>query len=92
MAFSMILGDAGLKADSIDTNAEVTLDKQADGFAITAVNLILKAKIPGASQAQFEEIEQQGQGRVPGIQGAECEDQPGCAHWWARRRNGGGLL
>lgn len=30
MAFSMILGDAGLKADSIDTNAEVTLD-QVDG-------------------------------------------------------------
>jgi len=26
------------------------------GFAITAVKLILKAKIPGASQAQFEEL------------------------------------
>ena len=26
------------------------------GFAITAVHLILKAKIPGASQAQFDEL------------------------------------
>src|SRR3546814_16964582 len=26
MAFSMILGDAGLKAESIDTNADVTLE------------------------------------------------------------------
>jgi osmotically inducible protein OsmC len=56
MAFSMILGDAGLKADSIDTQAEVTLDQVDGGFAITAVKLILQAKIPGASQAQFEEL------------------------------------
>ena len=56
MAFSMILGEAGLKADSIDTNAEVTLDQVEGGFAITAVKLILKAKIPGASQEQFDEL------------------------------------
>jgi len=56
MAFSMILGDAGLTAESIDTNAEVTLDQVEGGFAITAVKLILKAKIPGATQAQFEEL------------------------------------
>jgi len=56
MALSMILGEAGFKADSIDTTAEVTLDKQPDGFAITAVHLILKAKVPGASEAQFLEL------------------------------------
>ena len=56
MALSMILGEAGLTAERIDTTAEVTLDKQPDGFAITAVHLILKAKIPGASQAQFDEL------------------------------------
>ena len=56
MALSMILGDAGLKADSIDTTAEVTLDKQDDGFAITAVHLVLKAKVPGATQEQFDEL------------------------------------
>lgn len=56
MALSMILGDAGLKADSIDTKAEVTLDQVDGGFAITAVHLILKAKVPGASQEQFNEL------------------------------------
>ncbi|OAI93575.1 MULTISPECIES: OsmC family protein [Pseudomonas] len=56
MALSMILGEAGLKADSIDTTAEVTLDKQPDGFAITAVHLILKARVPGASDEQFQEL------------------------------------
>lgn len=47
MAFSMILGEAGLKAESIDTQAEVTLDQVDGGFAITAVHLVLKARIPG---------------------------------------------
>ena len=56
MAFSMILGEAGLKATTIDTHAEVTLDQVEGGFAITVVHLILKAKIPGASQQQFEEL------------------------------------
>jgi osmotically inducible protein OsmC len=56
MALSMILGDAGLKADSIDTSADVTLDQVEGGFAITAVHLTLKAKVPGATQEQFTEL------------------------------------
>jgi osmotically inducible protein OsmC len=55
MALSKELGDLGLTAESIDTSAEVTLDKQADGFAITAVHLILRAAIPGADQERFEQ-------------------------------------
>jgi len=54
MALSKELGEAGMTADSIDTKAEVTLDKQDGGFAITAVHLSLKAKIPGADRAAFE--------------------------------------
>ena len=65
MALSMMLGEAGLTADRIDTIAEVTLDKQADGFAITAVHLILKAKVPGASEAQFLEIANQAKAGCP---------------------------
>ncbi|MFG9884875.1 OsmC family protein, partial [Pseudomonas aeruginosa] len=41
MALSMMLGEAGLTAERIETRAEVTLDKQSDGFAITAVHLVL---------------------------------------------------
>ncbi|PAV72991.1 hypothetical protein WR25_05543 [Diploscapter pachys] len=56
MALSMMLGEAGFTPERIDTHAEVSLDKQADGFAITAVHLTLKATVPGASDAQFQEI------------------------------------
>jgi osmotically inducible protein OsmC len=44
-----------MTADSIETTAEVTLDKFDDGFAITAVHLILRAKIAGADRVAFEQ-------------------------------------
>jgi osmotically inducible protein OsmC len=56
MALSLILGEAKLTAEKMETTAEVTLDKVADGFAISAVHLTLKAKIPGADQATFDEL------------------------------------
>lgn len=58
MALSLGLGNAGLTADSIDTSAAVTLDKDGDGFSITAVHLTCKAKVPGADAATFEQIAQ----------------------------------
>jgi lipoyl-dependent peroxiredoxin len=56
MALSLILGEAGLTAERMETTAEVSLDKVADGFAITAVHLTLKGKVPGADQAKFQEL------------------------------------
>ncbi|AGH49238.1 osmotically inducible protein OsmC [Sphingomonas sp. MM-1] len=56
MALSLILGEAGLTAEKMETSAKVTLEKQDQGFAITASALTLKAKIPGASDAQFQEL------------------------------------
>ena len=56
MALSLILGEAGLTAEQMDTKADVTLEKQADGFAITAVHLTLRAKVPGADQAKFAQL------------------------------------
>lgn len=55
MALSMILGQHELTAEEIDTKAEVKLEEVEGGFAITAVHLTLKAKIPGATQEQFEQ-------------------------------------
>jgi osmotically inducible protein OsmC len=65
MALSMILGEAGLTAEQMETKADVTLEKVADGFAITSVHLTLKAKIPGADQATFEELAGKAKGGCP---------------------------
>lgn len=55
MALSLILGEAKLTAEKMETRADVTLEKQADGYAITAVQLTLRAKIPGADDKMFQE-------------------------------------
>ncbi|MGH6630916.1 MAG: OsmC family protein, partial [Burkholderiales bacterium] len=56
MALSLILGEAGLKAEWMDTTATVSLEKGESGFSITAVHLELKAKVPGATDAVFQEL------------------------------------
>jgi lipoyl-dependent peroxiredoxin len=56
MALSLILGEAGLTAEKIETHADVTLDKVGEGFEITAVHLDVVARIPGADNAKFEEL------------------------------------
>src|SRR6202795_1803008 len=56
MALSLILGEAKLTAEQMDTTAEVTLEQVEGGCALTAVHLVLKAKIPGADQATFEKL------------------------------------
>src|SRR5882724_10958007 len=56
MALSLILGEAKLTAEHMETKADVTLEKVADGFSITAVHLTLRAKVPGADKAKFDEL------------------------------------
>jgi osmotically inducible protein OsmC len=56
MALSLILGEAKLTAERMETSAVVTLEQIEGEYAITAVHLTLKAKIPGADQAMFEQL------------------------------------
>jgi len=65
MALSMMLGQAGLTAERINTTAEVTLDKDDKGFSITAVALTLKAKVPGTDNEQFQQIANQAKEGCP---------------------------
>ena len=56
MALSLILGEAKLTAESMETKADVTLEKDGEGYAIKKVHLTLTAKVPGADQAKFDEL------------------------------------
>jgi osmotically inducible protein OsmC len=53
MALSGQLGNAGLTADSINTTAEVRLEKVEGGFAITKIHLTVRARVPGADNDAF---------------------------------------
>lgn len=56
MALSLMLGEAGHTPESIDTVADVSLDKVEGGFAITKIALDSKVKLPGIDKDQFDEI------------------------------------
>jgi len=56
MALSLILGEAKLMATQMDTTARVTLEQVEGGWAINAVQLTLRAKVPGADAATFAEL------------------------------------
>lgn len=55
MAFSGKLTTAGFPPDQIDTTASVTLEKTDAGMSITKVHLSTRARVPGISEAAFNE-------------------------------------
>ncbi|MBA3919972.1 MAG: OsmC family peroxiredoxin [Gemmatimonas sp.] len=56
MALSGQLTKAGFTPESLATSAAVTLEQKDGGFAITKVHLTLEAKVPGITEAQFQEL------------------------------------
>jgi osmotically inducible protein OsmC len=65
MALSLILGEVGYTADSIDTTATVTLDQVDGGFAITKIALKSAVKVPGADAVKFDEAIQKAKAGCP---------------------------
>jgi lipoyl-dependent peroxiredoxin len=54
MALSAQLEKAGIKAESIETTATVTLETRDTGFEVTESHLDVTARIPGADHKKFE--------------------------------------
>ncbi len=65
MALTLILGEARLTAQRLDTSAEVTLEQVDGGWAITTVHLTLNAQVPGADQAQFAALAAKAKANCP---------------------------
>ncbi|ERS87776.1 OsmC family protein [Halomonas sp. PBN3] len=65
MALSMILGEAGLTAERIATEAKVALEEVDGGFAITRIHLSTVASIPGADQAAFKDAAEKAKAGCP---------------------------
>lgn len=65
MALSLMLEQAGVTADSLDTKATVSLDKVGDGFEITGIALTLNGKVTGADEAKFKELAEKAKAGCP---------------------------
>ncbi|MDQ1402535.1 MAG: lipoyl-dependent peroxiredoxin [Actinomycetota bacterium] len=56
MAFASSLTKAGHVPDSVQTTANVHLDKGDAGFSITRIDLISEVKVSGIDDAKFQEL------------------------------------
>ncbi|PZQ61185.1 MAG: OsmC family peroxiredoxin [Sphingomonas taxi] len=65
MALSFALAGAGHHDGTLETTARVSVEKDGDGFTITASRLDLKAKVPGITQEEFERIAQDAKANCP---------------------------
>jgi osmotically inducible protein OsmC len=65
MALSASLGGAGHEATSIETTADVSLDKDGPGFKISGIVLSTTAKVAGLDAAKFQEIAEETKKNCP---------------------------
>jgi len=56
MALSLELGKAGHDPESVETEATIHLDKQEEGFAIKRIELSTRARVPGISEDEFQQV------------------------------------
>ena len=54
MALSATLGKAGFNPTRVATTAKAHLEKVGDGFAITKIELVTEAQVPGIDNATFQ--------------------------------------
>ena len=56
MALAFALAGEGYEDGTLDTQAQVTLEKEGDGFTVTRSALTLTAAVPGIAQEAFDRI------------------------------------
>ena len=65
MALSAQLGNAGMKAESINTTATVSLEQVEGGFAVTSSHLETTVRIPNADKAAFDKAAENAKSGCP---------------------------
>ena len=65
MALSAQLGAANLTAESINTTANLKMEKLDAGWTITAIHLDVNGKIPGADDAAFQKAAENAKAGCP---------------------------
>ena len=65
MALSMILGEAEIEAEQIDTRAAVDLEQDGGGFSITAVHLTVEVRAPGADERVIRDAAEKAKAGCP---------------------------
>jgi len=73
MALSVELEKAGYTADEINVDANLSLDKEGKGWAITKIELKLNASVPEISEEKFAELANGAKEGCPVSKVLDCE-------------------
>lgn len=65
MQLSALLEQEGHKPQAVDTRAQVTIEKQGEGFAITKIALNTKVDAPGIDEGSFQSIAEKAKETCP---------------------------
>ena len=65
MALAFQLQQAGYAAEELRTKANLTMEPQGGGFAITAIRLDLQARVPNLDDAKFQELANEAKANCP---------------------------
>ena len=76
MAFSNELSKAGFVPDRVDVTASV-LGRRLDAWTVISSTLDATAKVPNISEAQFQQIAETRQGRLPDLAGDQGQRRAG---------------
>lgn len=65
MALSMILGEAGVEPEEINTSATVALEQDDGGFSIPSIALDVEVRAPGLDEAAFNDAAEKAKAGCP---------------------------
>jgi osmotically inducible protein OsmC len=65
MALSFGLTGAGFTPEEINTDADLTMNKQDAGWTIESIHLTTRARVPGITEQQFKEIAEKSKAGCP---------------------------
>ena len=65
MALAFQLQGAGFTAEELRTTANLTMEQQGGGYAITAIRLDLAARVPGIDRERFQQLADEAKANCP---------------------------
>ena len=65
MALSLVLNQAGMTAERIETKCAISLEKVGEGFSVTESHLEVEAKVPGATAEAFQKAAEGAKANCP---------------------------
>lgn len=65
MALSFALAKAGHEQGTLETEANVTLEKEGEGFTVTRSDLTLTGKVAGIARDEFEQLATEAKANCP---------------------------